>query len=84
MRFDDSWDDEPPIFRLYEDDGTVCVAWLPDEYPHGPLDGGGFDSRSDAQTFKLGVDYERALHGLIAESTDDIEAERLALESPQQ
>ena len=46
----------------------------------GPLDCGGFDSRTDAMAFKLGIDYERALHGLLAETVADIDREREALD----
>ena len=77
VRFGDSWDDEPPTFRLCEHDGTVCDCWLPGlELPEGPLDCGGFDRRDDAQAFKLGIDRERALFGLLAETVADIDQER--------
>ena len=79
-RFTEPWCE--PVYRLCEQDGSIADRWLPDEDPEpNGLDAGGFDNRGDARAFKLGVDSERALHGLIPESTDDIEAERQALES---
>jgi len=79
MRFDDGWGE--PVYRLCESDGEICVRWLPDEWPDPDgLDKGGFDSRHDAQSFKLGIDRLRAEHGLIAESVDDIDRERAKLD----
>jgi hypothetical protein len=47
-----------------------------------PLDFGGFDQRLDAQAFALGIDYERALFGLLPGVTvADVDAERHALDS---
>ena len=74
---------EKPTFRLCEADGSVCDCWLPGcepPDPEGPLDRGGFEQRLDAQAFALGVDYERALFGLIAESVEEIDAERAQLD----
>jgi hypothetical protein len=79
----ESWSDEKPTYRLCEADGTVCVNWLPGlepNDPEGPLDRGGFESRSDAEGFRLGVDYERSLFGLIAESVEEIDRERAQLD----
>ena len=79
VRFGETWSE--PVHRLYEADGTLSVCWLPGlELPIGPLDGGGFDSRADALAFKLGVDCERALHGMIVETVDDIARERAELD----
>jgi len=75
---------EKPTFRLCEQDGSVCDCWLPGcepPDPEGPLDRGGFDQRLDAQAFAFGIDYERALFGLIAETTADIDRERAELDS---
>lgn len=61
----------------------MCDCWLPGLEPpdwEGPLDRGGFEQRLDAQAFALGVDYERALFGLIAESVEDIDCERAQLD----
>jgi len=80
----ESWSDEKPTFRLCEQDGTVCDCWLPDiepPDPEGALDRGGFDQRLDAQAFALGVDYERALFGLLPGVTvADVDAERAQLD----
>jgi hypothetical protein len=79
----ESWSDTKPTYRLCEADGTVCDCWLPgQEAPdwEGPLDRGGFDQRLDATAFALGIDFERALFGLIAETTADIDAERAQLD----
>jgi hypothetical protein len=76
---------ESPTYRLCEPDGTVCDNWLPGlepPDPEGPLDRGGFESRSDADGFRLGIDRERALFGLLPGVTvDDIDAERERLDS---
>jgi len=73
---------EKPTYRLCEADGSVCDCWLPGCEPPEPepLDFGGFDQRLDAQAFALGIDYERALFGLIAESVEDIDRERAQLD----
>ncbi len=78
----ESWSDEKPTFRLCEPDGSICDCWLPTlELPEPvPLDNGGFDSRLDAEAFRLGIDRERALFGLIAESVEDIDRERAQLD----
>jgi hypothetical protein len=79
----ESWSDTKPTFRLCEADGTVCVNWLPGlepNDPEGPLDRGGFESRSDAEGFRLGIDRERSLFGLIAESVEEIDRERAQLD----
>lgn len=80
----ESWVDTKPTYRLCEADGAVADCWLPGcepPDPEGPLDRGGFDQRLDAQAFALGIDYERALFGLIAESTEDIDTERAQLDT---
>jgi hypothetical protein len=47
----------------------------------GQLDKGGFELRSDAEGFKLGVDWIRAAAGLLGElTTDDIDIERSRLD----
>ena len=73
------YSDEKQTYRLVEADGTVCNCWLPGiepPDPEGALDRGGFDQRLDAKAFALGVDYERALFGLIAESVGVEKASR--------
>jgi hypothetical protein len=80
----ESWSDTKPTYRLCEADGTTCNCWLPGiepPDPEGALDRGGFDQRLDAAAFALGVDYERALFGLIAETVEAIDIERHALDS---
>jgi hypothetical protein len=70
-------------YRVLELDGKPVDCWLPGlepNDPEGPLDRGGFELRSDAAAFALGVDYERALFGLIAESVEEIDAERHQLD----
>ncbi len=80
VRIEELWD-EQPTYRLCEDSGALCDCWLPGlENPEGPLDCGGFDRRDDAQAFKLGIDRERALFGLIPESVEAIDREREALD----
>jgi hypothetical protein len=78
----ESWSDTKPTYRLCESDGSVCDCWLPGLEPPEPepLDGGGFELRSDAAAFALGVDYERSLFGLIAESVEEIDTERAQLD----
>jgi hypothetical protein len=49
--------------------------------PLGALDRGGFDERSDAAAFALGVDRWRAELGLIGETVAEIDEERAALDS---
>jgi hypothetical protein len=77
------WSDEPATFRIVEANGEPVTCWLPgreaDDW-EGALDRGGFDQRLDATAFALGVDYERALFGLIAESVEEIDAERAQLD----
>ena len=80
----ESWIDTKPTFRLCESDGSVCDCWLPGLEPPEPepLDFGGFDQRLDAQAFALGIDYERALFGLLPGVTvEDVDAERHQLDS---
>lgn len=70
-------------WRLCEPDGSLCVNWAPGlehDDPEGPLDRGGFDRRTDALAFKLGVDRWRAEKGLIPETVADIDAERRKLD----
>jgi hypothetical protein len=79
----ESWSDEKPTYRLCETDGSVCVNWRPGlepNDPEGPLDRGGFEQRLDATAFALGVDHERSLFGLIAESVEEIDRERAQLD----
>ena len=79
----ESWSDEPPTYRLCESGGKVCDCWLPgieNPDPEGPLDFGGFTERPDATAFKLGIDRERALFGLIPESVEEIDRERAELD----
>ena len=79
----ESWSDEKPTYRLCEADGSVCDCWLPGLEPPepAPLDFGGFDQRLDAQAFALGIDYERALFGLLPGVTvEDVDAERQRLD----
>ena len=76
--------DEKPTYRLCESDGSVCDCWLPGLEPPEPepLDFGGFDQRLDAEAFALGIDYERALFGLLPGVTvEDVDAERHQLDS---
>ena len=89
-RFDDFGDNTDhdrgePVYRLCEPNGTVCDCWLPgleDPDHEGPLDRNGFDEHSDAQAFKLGVDWIRAEAGLLPGVTvADIDREREALDS---
>ena len=78
---------ESLTYRLVEQDGRLVECWLPgieNLDPEGPLDRGGFDLQSDAVAFALGVDRERALHGLIAKSVEQIDAERAELDHPSQ
>jgi hypothetical protein len=74
------WEDDgvKVVFRLREQSGEHVDRWLPDENPdpEGPLDRGGFDTWADAQGFALGVDRERALHGLLTETVEEIDFER--------
>ena len=80
----ESWSDEPPTYRLCESGGKVCDCWLPgieNPDPEGPLDRGGFAERPDATAFKLGIDRERALFGLISETVEEIDAERARLDT---
>jgi hypothetical protein len=68
-------------FRVCEADGSLCYRWVPWELPQPlPLDRGGFTCHADAVAFALGVCWERAYHGLLPESTDDIDGEREALD----
>jgi hypothetical protein len=74
---------EKPTFRLCEQNGGVCDCWLPGLEPpdwEGPLDRGGFEQRLDAQAFALGVDYERALFGLLDVTIEDVDRERAQLD----
>lgn len=57
------------LWRVLEEDGNLTRAWLPWEAEGEPLDAGGFELREDAEAFALGVCYERALHGLIPDTT---------------
>ena len=79
-RFTDPWCE--PVYRLCEQDGSIADRWLPDEDPEPEgLDAGGFDNRSDADAFRLGVDWIRAEAGLISNVTaGDIDRERDALD----
>ena len=64
---DDDWD-EVVFYRVTESDGELVDCWLPGiepPDPYGPLDRGGFSERTDARAFALGIDRERALHGLL-------------------
>ena len=81
---DDDWN-EVGVYRVVEGDtGQPVDCWLPGiENPdcYGALDRGGFDQRQDARGFALGVDRERALHGLLPGLTvADIDAERRKLD----
>ena len=77
----DPWGEIFVTYRLVERDGSVCVCWLPGLEPdEEPLDFGGFEQRTDAEAFKLGIDRERALFGLIPESVEDIDLERAELD----
>jgi hypothetical protein len=68
-------------FRVCEADGSLCYRWVPWELPQPlPLDRGGFTCHADAVAFALGVCWERAYHGLLPESTEDIDREREALD----
>jgi hypothetical protein len=77
--------DGRPLYRLCESDGSYAINWLPGlepDDPYGVLDCGGYDQRLDAQAFKLGVDRERALFGLLPGVTvEDIDAERAQLDN---
>jgi len=71
------------LWRVVEEGTSRPVdCWLPSEPPdpEGDLDRGGFDSRPDAEAFRLGVDWIRAEAGLIPESTDDVDHERRKLD----
>lgn len=70
-------------YRVCEQDGEPVDCWLPGrELPQRqPLDFGGFDLENDAIGFSLGIDRERALFGMIRQSVDDIDQERIALDS---
>jgi hypothetical protein len=84
VKIHESWSDEKPTYRLCEADGAICDCWLPGlELPEpDPLDRGGFDQRLDAEAFALGIDYERALFGLLPGVTvEDVDAERHQLDS---
>jgi hypothetical protein len=76
------WGESFVTYRLCEQDGTVCCNWLPGiELDGEPLDCGGFESKSDAQGFALGIDRERALFGLLPGLTvEDIDHERAKLD----
>jgi len=70
-------------WRVVEWDGTPCRCWAPGlEWPdpEGPLDRGGFDRKSDAKAFALGVDRWRAEKRLIRETVQDIDRERRKLD----
>jgi hypothetical protein len=78
------WSDEPATFRIVEANGEPVTCWLPgreaDDW-EGPLDRGGFEQRLDAQGFALGIDYERALFGLLPGVTvEEIDRERAQLD----
>ena len=78
----EGWDDEV-TYRICEASGTLCDCWLPgveNPDPEAPLDRGGFDLASDAQSFALGVDRERAHHGLLSVTVEAIDRERAALD----
>ena len=74
------------LWRVVEIDGGLVRSWLPgleEDDRHGPLDRGGFDQYSDAWSFSLGLDYERAFHGrLTGINARDIDREREALDYP--
>jgi hypothetical protein len=75
--------DEPPVYRVVEQDGAPVTCWLPGlehSDPEGDLDRGGFSERNDALAFALGVDRWRAEHGLIAETVEAIDIERHSLD----
>jgi hypothetical protein len=77
--------DGRPLYRLCESDGSYAINWLPGlepDDPYGVLDCGGYDQRLDAQAFKLGIDRERALFGLLPGVTvEDIDRERHQLDT---
>ena len=77
-------DGESP-YRVLELDGKPVDCWLPGlepNDPEGPLDRGGFESKLDANAFRLGVDRERALHGLISGvKVEDVDRERADLDN---
>jgi len=77
----EGWDDEV-TYRICEANNTLCDNWLPGvELPEPmPLDRGGFELESDAKSFALGVDRERAFHGLLTVTVEAIDRERAALD----
>ncbi len=78
----EGWDDEV-TYRICEASGKLCDNRLPGverSDPEGPLDRGGFDLASDAQSFALGVDRERAYRGLLSVTVEAIDKERAALD----
>jgi len=79
----EGWD-EAVSYRICEADRTLCDNWLPHVEPpdpEGQLDRGGFDRALDAESFALGVDRERAYHGLLSVTVEAIDRERSALDS---
>lgn len=80
---DEDWI-EMTVYRVVEENGERCDCWLPGlevPDPDGDLDRLGFDSRSDAAAFALGVDWIRAEAGLLpGVTTADIDRERAELD----
>ena len=75
--------DEAVTYRICEANGKLCDCWLPGVElpdPDGPLDRGGFELESDAKSFALGVDRERAYHGLLSVTVEAIDRDRAALD----
>jgi hypothetical protein len=53
------------LFRITEANGELVDRWIPTDPFLGSLDKGGFELRSDAVAFSLGVDTVRAEAGLF-------------------
>jgi len=73
------------LWRVVEEGTSRPVdCWLPgleNPDPEGDLDRGGFDSKVDAEAFRLGVDWIRAEAGMLpGMTTADIDAERTRLD----
>ena len=48
--------------RVFEPGVKQSLRDQSSEPPNGPIGGGGFDSRSDVNVFRLGIEYGRARH----------------------
>jgi len=67
------------VWRITEANGELVNRWIPTDPFLGSLDRGGFELRSDAVAFSLGIDTVRAEEGLFGpEVSRSIRSERAA------